>query len=571
MCGILFTNFDNYKKNLKALDSSSFRGPDQSNFRKIKEYFFGFNYLSITGIFKSALQPYEYKKNILLFNGEIYNYKDLLSFLPESFKQRNYSDTEILAAMLSENGFEKTLQKLEGMWSIIYFENKTNKIYISRDRIGIKPLFYYQKGKKFIFSSDINGINIIIKDKKLNLDQAKNFLKTGALNVSCETFFKNIKIFPPATYAVISGKKNKINFYKYWNITFSEKLNSNDIPNLKIIVKKQILKHLNCNIEKKIGLPLSSGLDSNFLLNNFHHFKNLICYTLKNVDNNENIAVKKIYNKKIKKKKFKIVEIDCKEANSVKFVNEYISKLDQPIRSYQHVYQYLLRKKAKKDGVRVLISGDGADEIFAGYEYCKPYYLISLIKMKKNIDVLKFLKNFNGFELFKLKKDIKSILTKKNSKEVTLKSFLINRLLKTHIPYWLHIDDMNSMLNSIENRVPFLDHKILETVMKFKTSLFLKDGKTKYLLRKIYPKTLLRKISSKKLHKPGNSNIIFNQLSKDFIKNLSYKKFNKLFNYKKIINYYLIDKKNKLLNRNSDYWLRYYFFAKWINLNNIRI
>lgn len=167
MCGILLTNFDDFKKNIQALKNSNFRGPDQCNYKKVKKYFFGFNYLSITGIFKGSPQPYECKKNILLFNGQIYNYKDLLSFLPSDFKQKNFSDTEILAELFNEIGFKKTLTKLEGMWSIIYFENKTNKIYISRDRLGIKPLFYYKKDKKIIFSSDVQGINTILKKKNL--------------------------------------------------------------------------------------------------------------------------------------------------------------------------------------------------------------------------------------------------------------------------------------------------------------------------------------------------------------------------------------------------------------------
>lgn len=127
------------------------------------------------------------------------------------------------------------------------------------------------------------------------------------------------------------------------------------------------------------------------------------------------------------------------------------------------------------------------------------------------------------------------------------------------------------MLNSIENRVPFLDHKILEMVIKFKTRLFLKGGETKYLLKKIYPKILLKKLPKKKFHKPGNSNIIFNKLSEDFIKNISKKKFKKLFNYKKIIFHYYKNKKEKFPNLHSDYWLRYYFFTKWINLKKIKI
>lgn len=541
MCGVLLSNYASLSENLSSLKKRNYRGPDGTFLESFKGLYFGFNYLSITGSFKKSPQPYNFNGNKLLFNGEIYNYLILKNkYFPE-LDSDTCSDTQIISKMFSKYDFDECIQQFEGMWSIIYYNHKDEKIYISRDRLGIKPLFYYFRSKKFILSSDLKVITDIKKIKKINIKHAKNFLKTGKLNHNNNTFFKDIFCVPPGTNGVINLKKKKLIFNKFYQIKLKEKLSLSSIPNLKILLKRQIQKHFNLNHRIKIALPLSSGLDSNFFLYLLKNNKNLICYTLKNIETNENKIVKKIFESNYLKKKIRLKEVNCNEAKKLSFINSYISKLDQPIRSFQHVYQYLLRKKSKKDKVRVLFSGDGADEIFAGYNYCIPYYLNSINKFKNN-----------------------------QNKKVSLKKFLLKRLTKTHIPYWLHMDDINSMLNSIENRVPYLDYKVIEKVMSFKSYYLMKNNTKKFLMKEVVPKKILKLVNSDKMHKPGNSKIIYEKLGKDFEKNIFLKNFKPFFNKKKVYEAYLQDKKNKNLH-NSDLWLRYYFFVKWINLNKIHI
>ena len=167
MCGILIsnTNTDLFKK---GLDQQSFRGPDGNKTFKFDNVFLGFNYLSITGKKKEYWQPYKLKNLILLFNGEIYNYKELnqrILRINKNFKSD--SDTKTLINHFFYFGVDKTLKNIRGMWSLCLLDTKKNFLYLSRDRLGIKPLFYYKDKNKFIFSSSIKSINFLLKKKKL--------------------------------------------------------------------------------------------------------------------------------------------------------------------------------------------------------------------------------------------------------------------------------------------------------------------------------------------------------------------------------------------------------------------
>ena len=209
MCGILLSNYGSLSENLNSLKKRNYRGPDGTFLESFKDLYFGFNYLSITGSFKKSPQPYNFNGNKLLFNGEIYNYLTLKNkYFPE-LDSDTCSDTQIISRMFSTFDFAKCIQQFEGMWSIIYYNHKDKKIYISRDRLGIKPLFYYFRSKKFIFSSDLKVITDIKKIQKINIKYAKNFLKTGKLNHNNNTFFKDIFCVTPGTNGVIDLKKKK--------------------------------------------------------------------------------------------------------------------------------------------------------------------------------------------------------------------------------------------------------------------------------------------------------------------------------------------------------------------------
>ena len=469
MCGISYIqNFSDTKNIKQILNSMHERGPDDKDYIILDNIFFGFSYLSITGSFKKTKQPYIGKKSILIFNGEIYNFKELTQELNLKNKVKNNCDTELLSACLEKYGVKKTLQKISGMWSFIYYDKEKKKTFISRDRFGIKPLFYTFQEKKLIIASSIKTI-LSYPKKKYHLDKntVKNFIKSGSLNQNNKTFFKNIYSFPPNHYAELINPNDKLIFKKYSNINKQEK--NYKLSNLKKKIKFNIRSHLNKDINT--SLPLSSGVDSNLLYKLYSKKGNLNCITLNNTNTGE---------EKFVKKNIKTNFIDCNKTHNLNFINKFIKVLDQPVRSFQPLYQYYIRKKAKNLKSRIILSGDGADEVFGGYTYSFYFFLADYIKKygkKKGLNKAKQFKEFLNRDEDKIFKEAQKLMKQnKNFKE-----FMMKRILKTHIPYWLHIDDLLSMNNSIENRVPYLDHRTVELMMKSNLNFFYRDGISKFV------------------------------------------------------------------------------------------
>lgn len=563
MCGILISN-TNTALFKKALSQQSFRGPDGNKTFKFDNILLGFNYLSITGKKKDYWQPYKLKNLILLFNGEIYNYKELNKRIQKVNKNfKSDSDTKTLINHFLYFGIDKTLKNLRGMWSLCLLDVNKKTMYLSRDRLGIKPLFYYKDKKKFIFSSSIKSINFLLKKKKINKEYLKNYLIKGQLDSSHKTPFKNIFNFPSASLLKINlqNKKNiNFKFNKFWKLNSKETNGINKITNFKKLIDKNLSLHSDLQRRVKAIVPLSSGLDSTYIQKK-NITKNYLSMSLSGHFFNEEVPMIKKFVKD-NKLNHTFLKIEKKDYSLIKLKN-FIGLLDQPIRSLNPYFQFLIRKKAQALNVKVLQNGDGGDEAFGGYMYALPY-MLNFFNKKSNSKLKglksKFLKDF-AEELSRIN------LSNNYPKKVDLKKFLINRILKTHIPYWLRVDDEISMLNSIENRVPYLDHTILEFCMSIKTQYFYNKGFNKFFFREAIKKELPKYIfNQKKIGKPGSSHIItYTVLKKEILKIIdanflkSYIGSSKIQLRKIFLND--INEKNLL---KSDFWFRVFFLYNWI-------
>ena len=209
MCGYLITNLTLEKKKFsQALKKQEYRGPDNSRVIKINNVFFGFNRLSIIDLSDKSMQPLSFKNFIMCFNGEIYNYKELRSELIENgVKFYSDGDGEVFLKIIYYFGKNKGLKKIRGMWSAIIYDTKKNEFFISRDRIGIKPLWYYTKDSEFIFSTDIKSILYLIDNLNVSENSIQDFLKYGILDESNKTFFEKIMMFPKGSYSNFNEKK----------------------------------------------------------------------------------------------------------------------------------------------------------------------------------------------------------------------------------------------------------------------------------------------------------------------------------------------------------------------------
>lgn len=493
MCGVFFfkqnnsneINFSLKKKLNQAISSQSFRGPDKKNIFFNENFCMGFNYLKITSG-NEAMQPFKFGDLMITFNGEIYNFREIKKMITEKYKVKflTNSDTEVVAASINFFGLKRSIYLFRGMFSILGYNFKRKEFFVARDRLGIKPLFYFKNKDNLLFSSTIESIRIAL-GKKLSIQKQtiEDYIINGALDLSNKTFFNDIKSFPPASFATFKKTLNEKSITKMWELNPHNHSKISDVNNLKKIINDTFSIH---NYKKKSAIPLSSGLDSNII---DYQYKRLFRASLIGNNEIEDSIIKKLS----KKKKIKL--ISNKNIKFEKILKEMAKLMDQPIRSSHWVYQFYLRKLFKKKKIRVIYSGDGADEVFGGYYYAFRYYLNEnkknlQKKVKENNYIINWLKNNTSV----------NNLTNK----ISLKDYLKLRLTKTHIPYWLRAEDEISMRNSLETRVPFLDHILMEETFKKNSDLFFHKNKNKNILRNIYSKKIEKIVlEQKKIGKPG--------------------------------------------------------------------
>ena len=262
MCGILGTNFlsNNFEQ---ALQIQNNRGPDYQNSIKIDNKEFGHNRLAIIDLDKEANQPMIFDDILIVFNGEIYNYKQLI--IDEELECKTASDTEVLIRLYQkyETNF---LNKLNGMFSFCIYDIKKQKYFCARDRYGKKPFFYYFKDNKFIFASSIKSI-LRLLDKKPNLNKvAVNKYLQYFVSYGEDTFYQNILKLEAATYFVYEPKKIKqLQKKRYYKINTYKKIKDESIAlkDIEDILIKSVENRLVGDVE--VASLLSGGIDSSLI------------------------------------------------------------------------------------------------------------------------------------------------------------------------------------------------------------------------------------------------------------------------------------------------------------------
>ncbi len=545
MCGISGYLGQDTISNLtikKTLTLMKNRGPDNQSFINInnsQRLSLLHSRLNIIDLKERSNQPMKFNDNILIFNGEIYNYLELRKILlRKGYTFYTKSDTEVLLKCYSEFG-EKTNSYLEGMWSYAIYDIKKSKLILSRDRFGEKPLFYSKIGNNFFFGSEIKYIKSLSnKSFQLNTKKIINFCSHGYRNLKSnnKTFYDNIYSLNPGTNLIIN-KKFDFRFKKYWIIKIKE---TNDNEKKSVSKIKQILYK---NLEKKfrsdvpLAFCLSGGIDSNALVSIAKKYFNIKLNTFSIVDKNSNYDESENINYSVSKIKSNHKNIFLNRKNFLENITNMIEYHDQPISTISYYIQNLLMKEIKKSGFKVSISGTGADELFTGYydhfllqlrdlkntEYFDKYYS----DWNKNIKPFvrnKYLTNFKLYfkdkSFFKHKyliKETSDLLIKKknNLKHMeynycnsALKNRMLNELFKESVPVILECDDFNAMMYSIENRSPFLDQELANYNFSLPVSNYIKHGYAKYLLRQALRGTVSDKIRLQREKKGFNANLL---------------------------------------------------------------
>ena len=516
MCGITgIFHFDkdrSINKDLlhKMTDTVRHRGPDGEGYFIKGNIGLGHRRLSIIDLQTGSQPMFNDDGSIaLVLNGEIYNYIELKEeLIAKGYKFKSTSDTEVVLTAYKEWG-EDCVLKFNGMWAFVIWDRKNNKIFLSRDRVGIKPLFYFNKNGKFIFCSEIKGIKTFLENElTLNEKKIYEFLIKGQIFVgeSNETIYNEVNQLMPGTNLIL--KDGKVTINKYWSLKINiNKLSfEENVEGFKNLFRKSIGLMLRSDVE--VGTCLSGGLDSSSLVSfaskEFNKKFSTFSAVWPGYSCDESYYVNKLNEMYSCYANAFTPELD----NILEIFDKVIWHQEIPLSGSSIMAQWFVMGKAKSKNIKVLLDGQGADEILSGY----PFYLIPYINemiysfkwnelfhnykslkqnnysIKRMIGIQKH-KLFHKIETaFPIKRELQSkylFETKYPRPHLNnfLPEYLKDQIEKTILPILLHFEDRNSMANSVESRVPFLDHNLIEFTVNIPTEQKIHGALTKIILR----------------------------------------------------------------------------------------
>lgn len=634
-CGFLLSKskYDSSqsKKILYEMNNAlNHRGPDEEGYEILEQeqIYLGHKRLSIIDLDKRNNQPFidKSKQISLVFNGEIYNYLELKEILKDKYKFITTGDTEVLVAAYYVWGFD-LLKKIKGMFSFCILDKKKKLMFCARDHLGQKPFHYYYNNNNFIFSSELRSLlKHPLIEKKLNIKNTLNYFHYDAF-IGSESPVMNCFKLNPSEYLVFNFKDKKLNKFKYWKTNFEENnVNQKEFQdNFINLFENSINTHFRSDVP--IGIYLSGGIDSTsiaYLASKKLGYNNLTAFNLEfgNSTFDEDIAAKKT----AKKLNIKLISHKIELSDQLKKVKTLIENLDEPLADPGYLAIGMIAEVAKNHNFKVMISGDGGDELFGGYE---PFLKLGIFNSIKNSNFLKFLiKIYNKFSKdtfeymgfnYKLRvfakgldknddyynsrwlcsftpNEIKKLInnkylensefnessiyeyvkeligfTKKDSNDFVK---LLSQYQNHYLPNLIcsHTDKAN-MLHSIEARSPFLDKDLFEYTNSKNNNLKNNHGKSKIILRNLLNKNNFKYIGKAK--KKG-----FTVPIASWIKNELKKEFLDTFNSEEIKNSGMInhDYFDKILSEHfegsrNNYKKIYnlYVLIKWIQYNKITL
>lgn len=557
MCGIAgIFSLNNRKVEIERLrqmtDVIVHRGPDGEGHWINQQGTVGLGHrrLSIIDLSETGKQPMHYMdRYTLTFNGEIYNYLELkANLVKKGYQFRSNSDTEVLLALYDLKK-EACLQDLDGMFAFALYDNQTGTVFCARDRFGEKPFFYFQDNDTFYFASEMKALWAVGVPKTPNKGMVFNYLQFDLIenpNDPTETFFKGIKRLSPGSYLIWSSDEIKIR--SYWNIDLEREPSNLSFDQasekFRELFNESVSRRLRSDV--LVGSSLSGGIDSSLVV---CVIDQLLKESGKDIQNTFSARFRNFH-----KDEGKYIDY-VREATRIKSHEVYSdmdlmeSELDkifyhqeEPFGSASILVQYQVYELAKKHGVTVLLDGQGADEVMAGYHFYFSTYFNELRKKSKK----QFQKEFNNYaelhrdneinlkinrpgakDYFKsmfpglfnqyshkvislrlknngmMKEDFfgtyrKNTYNKFEFDPSSLNEHLEFSTLKLGLPTLLRYADRNSMAHSREVRLPFLSHELVEFLFSLPSDFKIHQGWTKYIMRKSFEDILPPEIAWRK-------------------------------------------------------------------------
>lgn len=597
MCGIagklIFDQNSKINKHLieDMISKLEHRGPDDSGSFVDVNFGFGMSRLSIIDL-DTGHQPIFNKNGNLsiVFNGEIYNYKELkLELKSIGYKFKTNSDTETILYCYEEFGYD-FIQKLNGMFAIAIWDKQKRQLFLARDRLGIKPLYYYLDNEKLLFASEIKAI---LEDKtierEINLNGMDLYFSYTYIPAP-HSIFRNIFKLEPGHYLICNPEG--INKKRYWDLSFSVngmKKEDDFIEEFNLLFNDSVKLRMISDVP--LGAFLSGGIDSSAIVEAMSRNSTQPIKTFsigfKGDKYHDETRFANLVSQKFETD-HKVFHVDY---DIINLLPKYISHFDEPFADYAAFPTYLVAKMAREH-VKVVLTGDGGDEIFAGY---KRHYAERIAKQYKKLPII-IRKNLMNFILMELQKSlsisnkyysyVKFAQFKNNLIDLDVRDRYINSLFYAKFTeshksklyhesnkltlgneveylrnYWpqysddlsnqLYLDIMTSlpddmltkvdrmtMAVSLEARVPFLDHRLVEFAATIPSNLKINLRETKRFLRRAVKNVIPNEIINRPKHgfsspidkwlREDLQELVFDTLSKNTIESIN------IFNYKYI-------------------------------------
>lgn len=552
MCGIAgIINLNKEPINKEKLKNMvkviKYRGPDDEGYYIDNNIGLGHCRLSIIDLSSAGHQPMSNKDKSLwiVYNGEIYNYIELRNELKkQGYTFRSNSDTEVIIHAYEEWG-ENCVKKFNGMWAFALWDQHKKQLFCSRDRFGIKPLYYYFDKKTFIFASEIKAILKALNQKpEPNWPVVYNYLMNSILCYSEETFFKHIQRLNSAHSLIVSPQG--LRKYKYWDYQNYNIKNYNDTtPEKTFYDLFYDAVKIRTRSDVPVALTLSGGLDSSSIAAFFakikkdQHIKSFSAI-FPGFKDDESYYAKLVADRFSTEPHY----IQPRAKNLIGTLKKIISHMDYPSHSTAVFPVYEIMKKVHQENIKVVLEGQGADELLAGYvnRNLAPYiidelntcfrspsktkqFIREIIKIKQLYGAMPFLwvmRNAipQSHQMYQklmgisnvLDKDFKKTYGKTEKLEIKKKfpDRLTNELYYCHwrdsLPPLLKYGDALSMAFSVESRLPFMDYRLIEFVFALPYAQKINNATTKYILRNAFKNILPKEILNR--NKVGFSNPI---------------------------------------------------------------
>lgn len=505
----------------KCFDAMNRRGPDDSGLYKSETnrqcLYLLHSRLSIIDLDPRAKQPFSRQSQVLIYNGELYNYKELAASHLQNHSFSTKSDTEVLFELLNNYGPE-ILKQCEGMWAFASFDRDRNLLTLSRDRFGEKPLYVYEDHKGIYFASEPKMIFALMGKKlPVNLRKLEQYLVNGykSLFKRSETFYEGLLSLEPGSCRVIAEGNRQT--FRYWNPNYESIDNSLSYADSVSLVREDLERSVSLRLRSDVPIAFcfSGGVDSNALAaiatSRLHY--PVHAYSIINTD--ERYDELEHINAAVRELGLSHTKIPISRKDFLPNLRDLVNYHDSPISTITYYAHSQLLKAISSDGFKVSVSGTGADEIFSGYydhhnAYLKDMhdqdpelYLHSLSQWQAHISPIvrnRYLKDpsyfidqpsarqhiyldASYFASFLKNKVDTNFYEETYTRASLLRNRMANELYKETVPVLLHEDDLNSMFYSVENRSPFLDSNLVNTLNRIPTKHLFRDGYAKSLLR----------------------------------------------------------------------------------------